>query len=45
MIIPGEVQRFQDGSIGLIIIPKIDVNAPIYEGTNSEVLKYTVRSF
>ena len=36
---------FQDGTIGFIIIPSIDVNAPISEGIGKEVLKYTVRTF
>lgn len=36
---------FQDGTIGIIIIPSIDVNAPICEGTGKEILKYYVRPF
>ncbi len=36
---------FQDGSIGLVIIPSLDIKAPIHEGTSQEVLKYSVRSF
>lgn len=36
---------FQDGSIGMIIIPSIEVRAPIYEGTSKDILKYAVRSF
>lgn len=36
---------FQDGSIGLVIIPSLDVKAPIFEGISQEVLKYSVRSF
>ena len=36
---------FQDGTIGIIIIPSINLNAPICEGTGKEILKYTVRSF
>ncbi len=31
--------------IGIVIIPSIGVKAPIYEGTNKDVLKYTVRTF
>lgn len=36
---------FRDGTIGIIKIPAINVNAPICEGTEKEILKYTVRSF
>lgn len=31
--------------IGILIIPSIDVEAAIYEGTSKETLKYTVRAF
>lgn len=31
--------------IGMIIIPSLELKAPIYEGTNKNVLKYTVRTF
>ena len=34
-----------EGGIGLIKIPSIEVIAPIYEGTNKEVLKYAVGHF
>lgn len=36
---------FQNGEIGMVIIPSIEVKAPIYEGTSNDVLKYTVRTF
>lgn len=36
---------FQDGSIGIIVIPSINVNAPIYENTSQEVLKHAVGHF
>ena len=36
---------FQDGSIGLVIIPSLNIKAPIFEGTSPEVLRYSVRSF
>ena len=36
---------FNDGTIGMIIIPSIGVEAPIVEGTSTDVLKYAVRSF
>ena len=31
--------------IGIVIIPSIEIKAPIYEGTSKDVLKYTVRAF
>ena len=34
-----------EGEIGLIIIPSIDVKAPVCEGTSSNVLKYAVGHF
>ncbi len=36
---------FQDGTIGIINIPSINLSAPICEGTGKEILKYTVRPF
>lgn len=36
---------FNEGEIGIIIIPSIDVKAPICEGTSSNVLKYAVGHF
>lgn len=36
---------FSDGAIGMIVIPSIEVEAPIYEGTTKEVLKYSVGHF
>lgn len=33
------------GAVGLIFIPSIDIEAPIYEGTTKEVLKYAVGHF
>ncbi len=36
---------FQDGEIGFIIIPSIDIKAPIREGTTPEILKYSVGHF
>ena len=36
---------FTDGEIGIIIIPSIDVKAPICEGTSSDILKYSVGHF
>ena len=35
----------EDNSIGLIIIPSINLKAPIYEGTSSSILKFAVRTF
>lgn len=35
----------KNGEIGLIIIPSLDIKAPIYEGTSSDVLKYSVGHF
>ena len=35
----------QNEVVGIILIPSIDVKAPIYEGTSLDVLKYTVRTF
>lgn len=35
----------QNGEIGLIIIPSIDVKAPICEGTSNDILKYSVGHF
>ena len=37
--------RLKDNAIGLVIIPSINLEAPIHEGTSSEVLKYYVRTF
>ena len=36
---------FADGEIGIILIPSLDVKAPIYEGTSSDILKYSVGHF
>ncbi|MCI8621520.1 MAG: hypothetical protein HFJ50_07455 [Clostridia bacterium] len=36
--------KFQDDVIGMIIIPKIEIEAPIKEGTSTQILKYTVRT-
>lgn len=36
---------FQNGEIGMIIIPSLELKAPIYEGTSNNVLRYTVRTF
>lgn len=41
----GTESIFQDGTIGIIKIPSIGVEAPICEGTGQEILKYTVRAF
>lgn len=35
----------EDGAIGTIKVPSLNVEAPIFEGTDSEVLKFSVRSF
>lgn len=35
----------RDNFIGLMIIPSIDVEAPIYEGTSPKVLRYAIRTF
>jgi len=40
-----EEEMFTDDIVGIIIIPSLHVEAPIYEGTTKEVLKYTVRTF
>jgi len=34
-----------NGEIGIILIPVLDIKAPIYEGTTSEILKYSVGHF
>ena len=34
-----------NGAIGFIKIPSLNVEAPIFEGTDSEILKFSVRSF
>ena len=36
---------FENGEIGFIIIPILDLKAPIKEGTTSEILKYSVGTF
>lgn len=36
---------FENGEIGLIIIPILDLKAPIKEGTTSDILKYSVGHF
>ena len=38
-------EYFDDGTIGMIIIPSLNVEAPIIEGIGADVLKYAVRSF
>lgn len=35
----------ENGEIGLIVIPGINIEAPIREGTSSEILKYSVGHF
>lgn len=40
-----EWEYLSERQIGLIIIPSINVKAPIYEGVSKEVLKYTVGHF
>lgn len=35
----------KEGEIGIIKIPSIDIEAPIYEGVSRDVLKYTVGHF
>lgn len=35
----------KNGSIGILKIPSIHLEAPIYEGTQQDVLKYAIRSF
>lgn len=36
---------FEDGSVGLIVIPSLGIEAPIFEGTDKEILKYCVGHF
>lgn len=36
---------FKDGILGMIVIPSLNVEAEIKEGTGSEILKYFVRTF
>lgn len=36
---------FEDEEVGLIIIPSLDIKAPIKEGTDSNILKYSVGHF
>lgn len=36
---------FEDGSIGILKIPSINVKGPIFDGTEQEILKYTIRTF
>lgn len=35
----------ENGKVGIIEIPSIDVKAPIYEGTSSDILKFSVGHF
>ena len=37
--------NYKYSEIGFIIIPSIDVKAPIFEGVSSDILKYGVRAF
>ena len=37
--------RLKDDAVGMVIIPSINLEAPIHEGTNSDVLKYYVGHF
>lgn len=39
-----KVNEFENDTIGLLIIPSIEVKAIIKEGTSQEVLKYTIRT-
>ena len=39
-----KVNDFENDTIGLLIIPSIEVKAIIKEGTSQEVLKYTIRT-
>ena len=36
---------FENGEIGFIILPTLDLKAPIKEGTTSDILKYSVGHF
>ena len=36
---------FENEEIGLIVIPSLDIKAPIKEGTDSNILKYSVGHF
>lgn len=38
-------ELFENGEIGIIIIPSIGIKAPIYEGTSNEILKYSIGHF
>lgn len=40
-----EKVTFQDGIIGMILIPSLEIDATIKEGTGGEILKYWVRTF
>lgn len=41
----GRKEKFQEETIGLILIPSLEVKAMIKEGTDAEILKYDVRTF
>ncbi|MCI8518692.1 MAG: hypothetical protein HFJ51_00740 [Clostridia bacterium] len=36
--------KFEEGIIGILIIPKLEIKAVIKEGTNKEVLKHAIRT-
>lgn len=40
-----EEKVFKDGILGIIVIPSLNVEAEIKEGTGPEILKYFVRTF
>ena len=40
-----ETKKFNKGIIGILRIPKLEVEAVIKEGTSKEILKYTIRTF
>ncbi len=40
-----KVAVFPNGEIGLIVIPSLNIEAPIKEGTTADVLKYSVGHF
>lgn len=40
-----EKVTFPNGIIGMILIPNLEVEAPVSEGTGGEILKYWVRTF
>jgi len=40
----GQKYEFEEGIIGILIIPKLDIEAVIKEGTSKEILKYSIRT-